>query len=304
MAINLTDVQLTNIVTKTALSYRNELYIWDKIAPVINTTSSNGYIPKFGTKHKKHLNFKTGAYSPATAVDSDVSTISFSCEVHKGSVFIPEEIELQSDLPISLVTHGMEDLQESMQIEQELEVADWMTTGTNFTNKGTPGTKWDAASGDPAADITTMKSTILTSVGRLPNVCVVSPDVFLFLQEFVADQRMAGGSSKLADGTEIANWMGVPEIHVGLAQYDSAAKRKDSSMAQIWGTGYCWMFYRSPANSQNAPSFQYTVRNTKLTKTAKEVLIDPAGTKFILRDCRDRVATDETAGYQRYSVLT
>ena len=152
MAIKLSDVQLQYIITKTALAYRNDLYIWDKISPVIDVTGKQGYIPKFGRKHMKNTNFKVGPYSPASQIDNDLTTVSFNCEIRRGSIFIPEEIEMQSDIPISLVTHGMEDLQESMQIEQELELASWMTTSGNFTNSADV-TDWTGAGEDILGDV-------------------------------------------------------------------------------------------------------------------------------------------------------
>ena len=303
MAIKLSDVQLQYIITKTALAYRNDLYIWDKISPVIDVTGKQGYIPKFGRKHMKNTNFKVGPYSPASQIDNDLTTVSFNCEIRRGSIFIPEEIEMQSDIPISLVTHGMEDLQESMQIEQELELASWMTTSGNFTNSADV-TDWTGAGEDILGDVRTAKSTILAAIGRLPNVCVMSPDVFMFLQQHVAEQRMAGGSSKMADGTEIANWMGIPEIQIGYSQYDTTGKKKTISMSQIWGTENVWFFYRSPAGSSNAPSFSYTIRQNALTKTTTDILTDPPGTKFILRDSRDLVMVDETASYYIYGALS
>ena len=302
--ISLTDVQLAKIITPVVLGYRNELFIWDKVAPVIEVTGSKGYIPKFGHAHQRHLEFRVSPYSESMSVDSDVSTTAFSCEVHRGSGFVPEEIELQSDIPINLVTHKAGDVAEAMQLEQELDVASWMKDNSNFTNTGTPSTTWDASGGDPAADFKTIKAAILTKIGRLPNWAVATPDVDLFLAYYVAEQRVGGGSAAMAGFEEIAKFIGVKNYAVGMAQYNSSVKRAAASMANAWGTKNFWMYYSNPSTGATDPTFCATVRNKKLTKSDTEVKKDPPGTKLIVRHCYDFVKPDETAGYFRETVLT
>lgn len=308
MSVIVATVALQKAITKAVEDYRNDPmdFVTDYVAPPINVNKKTGYLPRFGRNHQKEINFKASPFSPSPRVDYDLATTEFNCEVHRGAAALPIELKEFDDTKLLDGMNLAILVDEAIRIERERALAAWMQTTGNFshTNTSTPGTLWDATGGNPAYDVNvTAKARIKTLINKDAKYGLCHYDVAMFLQQFVADLRVGGGSAKLAPLEEVAAYLGLKELRIAGAGYDSAVPGADSVAASIWGTKDFWVFHKPEQMNQFAPSFQATCRYAPLSRARVWTEDDPEAIMIESRDCYDLVDVDDSAGYFFVNVI-
>lgn len=308
MSVIVSTVNIARSVTKAIEDYRNlpEDFVADYVAPVVPVTTKSGQMPRFGRKNQKRINFKVSPGSPSPRVDYDLATTDFACAVHRGSTHLP--LELETFDGTGLLNAGNLGIQvdEALRIEREFEVATFMGTTGNFThtNTSTPGTLWDASGGNPAESVNEVaKGRIKTNIRKVAQYGLATFDVMLFLQQFVAELRVGGGNASLASYDEVAKYLGLKEVRVAGAGYDSTEPGDASVSADIWGTKDFWVFHKPVNMTQFTPSFLTTARFKKLSTSRIWTTDDPEGIMVESRDCYDFVDVDDSAGYYFVNVI-
>ena len=300
MSVIVATVAIQKAVTKAVNDYRNDPkeFIADYVAPPVNVQNVAGYFPRFGRKHQKLLNLLVSPTSPSPRIDHDLSTTEFTCEVHRGAMNLPSELKEFDDTGMLNAANLGILTDEAIRIEREYALSVFLSDNTNFTNTGTPTTLWDATGGNPAESINeTGKAAIKTSINKTAKYGLCTFDVAMFLMQFVADLRVGGGNASLATLDEVAKYMGLKEIQIIGAGYDSAVPGATSVAGTLGGTKDFWLFHKPEQMNQFAPCFLATARYPKLSTARVWTTDDPQGIMIESRDCYDLVEVDETACY-------
>lgn len=299
MSVTVSTVQLNKAITKAVDDYRNSQNQWiaDYVAPRIIVPEKTGYLPRFGRANQKSLRSKVSPFAPTPEVDYDISTTSFECEVYRLGGTLPYELEVFDNTGmLSAAGLGVE-VSEAMQVERELEVATALVdTSNSVTAQSAPSTRWDVSGGDPAADVATAIGTIDDAINRMPGYGLVTRDVGLFLRRYVASLRSGGGSASMASMEEVALYLGLKEIRIMRAAYNSAKPGVSTGVgAKVMAANKMWVFHKPEQMGMFTPSWMVTPMVSALSTSRSWIVNSPQGIAVEVRDCRDLVTVDQTA---------
>ena len=298
MSVSISTVQLNKAITKAVEDYRNQPSQWmaDYCAPRVAVTNKTGYLPRFGRANQKNVSGKVSPFAPSPSVDYNIGTTPFECEVYRRVANLPYELEVFDNTGLLSATSLALQVAEAIQIERELEIATLLVdTGASVTAQGAPGTRWNASGGDPVASIITAQGTIDDAINRIPEYGLCTRDVGLFLRGFVADKRAGGGSAAMASLEEVASFLGLKELRIMRAAYDSAMPGDTSVGAKVVSANKFWVFHKPDSLSMFTPSWASTPYMAVLNTTKAWNIDDPPGKAIRVGDCRDTVVVDQTA---------
>jgi len=298
MSVAVSTVQLNKAITKAVDDYRNGPSQWiaDYVAPRIAVPEKTGYLPRFGRKNQKDLIAKASPFAPSNKVDYDISTTAFECEVYRLRGDLPYELEVFDNTGLLKASSLALSVAENMQIVREREIATMLVdTSASVTAQTAPTTRWDATGGDPAKDVATAIGTVDDAINRIPQYGLCTRDVGLFLRRHVASLRAGGGSASMASLEEVASFLGLKELRMMRAGYDSTAPGVTSSGAKVMAANKFWVFYKPDNMGMFAPSWASTPMVNALSNSRSWNINDPQGMAVEVRDCRDLVVVDMTA---------
>ncbi len=143
-------------------------------------------------------------------------------------------------------------------LSREKRVADYLFNGTTFSGKTSAASvAWDVPSdADILADAKTAKDAVRAATGLKPNAAIMSETVrdavvnSLQFIDHVKYTRSILLENDEAKNAAVASFLGVPEIIVGKAAYDSAKKGAAFSSSDIWNSTYC-LFARIAKNPKD-----------------------------------------------------
>ena len=298
MSVSISNVQLKKAVTKAVEDFRNEQSQWtaDYCAPRIVVPNKTGYLPRFGRLNQKNVSGKVSPFAPSPGVDYDINSTAFECEVYRRVANLPWELEVFDNTGLLSVTALALKVAEALQIERELELATLLVDTTNsVTAQAAPGTRWDDTGGDPVAAINEAVGTVDDNSNRIPEHGLCTRDVGLFLRKFVANKRASGGSVSYAGMDEVANYLGLKELRIMRAGYDSAAPGDAAVGAKVIAANKFWVFHKPQLMNMFTPSWASTPTISKLNTTDVYDINDPKGKGIRVGDCRDLVVADKGA---------
>jgi hypothetical protein len=299
MGVVVSTVQLNKTITKAVDDYRNEPSQWiaDYVAPRFPVTEKTGYLPRFGRSNQKSLNGKVSPSSPSPEMDYNIGTTEYKCEVYRLAATLPYELEVFDNTGmLSAANLGLQ-VAEAMQIERELEVATLLVdTSNSVTAQSAPSTRWNKTGGDPCASVATAMGTIDDAINRLPQYMLVTRDVGFYLRQHVAAINGNGGNASLASLEQVAAYLGVKEVRIMRASYNSAKPGVSTAVgAKVMAANKAWVFYKADNMSMFTPSWMSTPYVPSLSDSRAVKIDDPQGLKVLSRDCRDLVVVDKTA---------
>jgi len=299
MSISISNIQLMKGLTKAVDDYRNEQSQWiaDYVAPRIPVNIKSGYLPRFGRASQKSITGKVAANAPTPRIDHDISTTSYDCEVYRMGDVLPYEQEVFDDTGMLTASALAISVSEAMQIERELEVAvKLIDTSNSVTSQSAPSTRWNATGGDPLASVATAIGTIDDAINRMPQYMLVTRDVGLYLRQHVAAINGNGGNSSLASLEAVALYLGVKEVRMMRAGYNSAKPGVSTGVgAKVMAANKAWVFYKPDQMSMFAPSWMASPSMSVLSTVRAWDVNSPQGKEIEVRDCRDLVVVDKTA---------
>lgn len=173
------------------------------------------------------------------------SSTTFRCEIHSFADSIAMEDIEDSQYPMSEEMRSARRVQRALLLAQEKRAADALFDTVNFTI-ATPGTKFDAAGGEPLSYIHEQMDVLRASNhGIMPDTMVLGYNVFRELARNPEVRSFVGNSSSgIASGLRILPNQDVIEVlksvfqlqhvYVGEARRETAVAGATSSEAQIW----------------------------------------------------------------------
>lgn len=197
-----------------------------------------------------------------------VSTDSYACKVFAHHKDVADQIRSNQDDPLDQDREAAEFLTQKWLISQERKfVSHFFTTSiwTGSTTGGdiTPGTLWDAASGNPVRDVKVQATAMAKKTGGYrPNILLVTRDVHDQITENadIKDrikyvERITGKTFTMQ---AMADLFGIEQYLISDAVYNSAKEGATASMSYIATAKSAALYYAAPNVGLMTPSAGYT----------------------------------------------
>lgn len=224
------DVHVDALLTNMSIAYQNELYIAERIFPVVLVLKQSDIVPQYDQSHWFRDEAKLLAPGePAPVGGYEVTTTTkYFCDVYGIGHFIPDDRRANQDAPFDADRDGTEWCVDKMGMKKERSfVSDFWATSVWGTDKAgtTDFTKWsDYGASTPIEDIREYKRTVRRKIARNPNKLVLGDLTFDVLEDHpdLLDRiKYGAGSNEPAMVTPnlIAQLLGLEEVLVGTSIY-------------------------------------------------------------------------------------
>lgn len=285
-------------------------YVADKILPQIIVKQKTGLIGAYGMDHLRVSDDLIGGRAEARRVDPMSRTsASYIIQTHalEGVVSqddydnVEDPFQAEADETAG-VTHLI------LTNKEKALAADLFSTSVFSGYTTTPGTKYGSSSSDPLADFKTAKNAVLSNAGMLPNAAVMSRKVANTLMYNAQIKDIVGfkynAIGNLSD-EQLKVVLGVDELIIADAPYNSAKEGQTASLAQIWGDSI--LFYVKPKSAgkyQVSLGYQLKMSSMLNRSVYKFPLDNPPGSNgIIVQDAYQFKLINVAAGYLLDSVL-
>jgi len=158
------------VLTDLSIGFRNDRFLWDKIAPVKETPLQTGTIPTYTRDFwfRRQEGAERAPESPYTRVGYGVSTATYTAIEYGFEKLVDDVVRSASQLPDNLDALATAFVTNLLQLELEkLAAAEFFAAskwGTDTTLSGV--NQWsDFANSDPIKDVDTAKRTIRRATG-------------------------------------------------------------------------------------------------------------------------------------------
>lgn len=256
-----TDVHVDSILTQVSVAYlqRADHFVAQRVFPTVSVEKQTD---KYYVYTKADW-FRDEAQKRAPSTESagsgyNVSTAGYSCDVFAIHKDVPDQVRLNSDMPLNPFRDATEFVTQRLMLRLERQwAADYFTTGVWDTDV-TPSNTWDNyASSDPIGDIEVGKRTILQNTGMIANRLVLGYQVFEKLKHHpdIVD-RFKYTSSQTITEDMLARIFGVDQVLVCMAVYNSAVEGETASYGFVHGK-HALLCYASGSPGLLSPSAGY-----------------------------------------------
>lgn len=269
------DVHIDGPLANISIAYKNESYIADQVFPNVPVTkkSDKYFVFSKGDWFRNEIS-ERGPGTEAQEIDYGITTASYNCTTRALSKVIADEVRANSDSPLRPDVEGVELITDKLLLGREARVAALTTGGSGlWAYSTTPGVQWSSDSSAPISDIETMIDAIVGSIGRFPNVAVMSWAVWKSLRNHpdLLERVKYTRTDSVVRPSDLELWTGISKILVGTQIFDSGKEGATSSMGYVWGDQF-WCGY-VPANaSLMTPAAGYTF--TWESRTVKRYRLD------------------------------
>lgn len=256
------DVHINRPLTQVSIAYRNGNYIAEEIAPIVQVQKkSDDYFvfPKQAWFRNRSKFRAPGTRFPRG--DYPITTSSYACINDAFAKEITDEERDNADLPLRMDVNATNFVTDALLMGLEMRVANLISTSTNWASGSVAGTLWSSDTSDPYANIDTLVDAIVTQIGQMPNVAVMSWKVWKAAKNNAAlldriKYTRPGGQLMVQD---FKDWFGFEKVLVGRSIVDSAQDGQTASHSFIWGNDF-WCGYVTPNAALEEPTALYTFR--------------------------------------------
>ena len=260
-------------LTTVSIGYQPEGLVADAFAPILLVEKQAGTILE-GDKSNLLIDpsgdDRIGQGEPPPLIKGGFTERTYSTfERARGVPVHDDEVDADSaeDAPLEVLVQATELASDRLLLNREARVAALATATANWgSNTSSPGTKWDAAGGTPAADVSAAKATARAG-GTMPTPnSMIIPWEVLEAMRFNAEVKayFSGGATvnalALLDQGILSRIFGVPNIYIAGASAINANMKVGSPSAaatSLWGDNVV-LFYRAARPGRRTVSTAYT----------------------------------------------
>lgn len=254
------------VLTELAQGYHNNELIGEVLMPTVEIDKEAGKIPKFGRLAFRLPTTVRNLRGTSNRLDpEDITAIDVALEEHDVEYAI--DYREENEAIFSLRQFALNTTQDVIALGREKEVATLALDESKYeaTNKVTlaGNSKFSHKDSDIFAIFDTGIRAIKRSIGRKPNVCVISGDVWAVLKEHPkVIEKIKHVQVGIITPEIFAKLIGIDTVKIGEAVYEQSQQLTD-----IWSDCVV-LAYVAPRSSQGKgtvyePSYGYTVRRAK-----------------------------------------
>lgn len=255
------DVHIEQALTNISIAYRNESYIADQVFPVVPVAKKTDHYFIFneGAWFRDEVAIRAPG-TRAQRADYTITTASYVCINYALAKAVPDEVRANADNPLRPEVEATEYVTDALLRARELRVATLVTTTTNWAYSSSPATQWSSDTSDPMGDIENAVNGVVSRIGIMPNVAVMSWDVWRKLKnhpDLLDRVKYTRPGAQPMPG-DLSGWFGLNKVLVGYSLYDTAQDGAAASMTYIWGDDF-WVGYVPAAPALMAPAAGYVL---------------------------------------------
>ncbi len=233
------DVHVNGLLTNISVAYRNDEYFADRIFPIVSVAKQSDIIPSYnkGDFLRNEVQERAPATEAAEAGWQVTTTATYFAKGYALKKAIPDEIRANADAPFDMDRDATMFLTEKALIHRERLLSTTINSTSVWTTSTSVGVKWsDYANSDPLSDITTGNRTVQQLIGRRCNTLVMGQIVWDRLKLHPDFMEMVKYTTTMSIPTEqqLAKALGIDNLFVITAIYESAAEGATSSIAPCW----------------------------------------------------------------------
>lgn len=255
------DVHVNQPLSRVSIAYRNAAYIADQIFPILSVDKQSDVYWVYDKQSWFRNRSSTRAPGTrANRADYGVTTASYLCINDALAKGITDEVRNNADAPLRPDITATEFVTDGLLLALESRVATIITACANWSNASNPSVKWSDDTSDPLGDIDTAVNAVVSTIGRAPNVAVMSWDVWRHLRQhpdFMDRVKYTRASGRL-EVSDLASWFEFDKILVGKALIDSAVEGRTESISYVWGDDF-WCGYVPAAPALEVPAAGYVL---------------------------------------------
>jgi hypothetical protein len=250
--------------------------IAQQVLPVLNVTKPTGKIAIYDASNLRLLStIKAPEGKTMTVTTSPTISDAYALEEHALKILASnKEIENQ-DVPFDAFVDKTDFLLDLFQIAQERALSAWMATRGNFThtNQLSSTYQWGGATDDPLGNIQTAASNAAASAGVSEDEISLVMSNYVFRKFAVLPEVLSTLGFAVRPATlppafvrpeQLAIALGLKQIIVGKASYNTAADGQTESLAPVWGK-HCWAAYIPDQPKRKQRCFGFTCRRKDAT---------------------------------------
>ena len=264
------DVHVDGLLTNMSIAYKNDMYIAERIFPVVPVNFQSDIIPRYDKSYWFRDLAKELADTeapPASGYEVD-NTMAYLCREYGVAHLISGRTRANAEAPYNPDVDGMEWLVDRLDMRNELAfVTDFWKTGvwtTDWTG-GTTFEKWDLyATSTPIIDIRSAKRTVRRLIAREANVLVLGDLTYDRLADHpsILDRIKFSASAQapaMVTPNLIAQLCGLEDIPVGMSIYttdEEGTAEASVTYSAAWDDDALLLF-RPPRPSLKTPAAGY-----------------------------------------------
>lgn len=253
------DVHIEAPLSQFSIAYKNELYIAEQVFPRVPVAKQSDYYFVFDKSAWFRDNVaKRSPGTRAQRADYTITTGSYVAINYALAKAVPDEVRANADNPLQPDMEATEFVTDALLRGQEGRIAALVTGSTNWSYAASPAVQWSSSAADPLLDIEAAINGVVSTIGRAPNVAVMSWDVWRYLKNHpdLLDRVKYTRSGGQPQASDLAAWFNLDKVLIGTAIKDTSADGAAFSSQYVWGDGF-WVGYVTQTPSLMTPSAGY-----------------------------------------------
>lgn len=298
--------QVDKLLSNVSSKYVPKGYVCEEILPVIQVKQYSGLLGKYGMSHLRIENSVKGGRGAYRRVETtSSSTTGYNVEGHGLEGLVTKEDYANKELPFDAEKDEVDGLTTSLWLEKEKVLADSLTNTAILTQNTTlSGTAQfsDYDNSDPIAKFSDARAAVLAGCGIMPNVAVM--DILVWNKLRFHPQMLDALGFKFARPNgltyqELAQALGVDQIKIAEARYNSAKEGQTDALAAVWGKHIVFAVVPAAAQmKQVSLGYRVQIQGSMPRKVYKWDVNNPPDSKAILvEDEYDFLLSNALAAY-------
>ena len=176
--------------------------------------------------------------------DFGVSDSSYYIPLKAVGHAISEQDAKNADPAVNLEEGIVRGLVQDLKIRLELDFGTIAFGTSAWGTNGAPSVKWDLATAYPLVDLASAMRTVQYNTGRLPNKLILGAETWYkgLLNHADVIERLPDSAPRIATPNFVANLLGLNEVLIGTAGYNSSPEGATASYASILGDSAVLLF--------------------------------------------------------------
>lgn len=227
------------ILTDMSIGYVNDALIGDRLLPIVPVSKKSAKFAKWNRRNS--LNGPDDLLTrraQANEIQQGYDLVPYALNDYGLKEFVDVEDLDQADEPFRDVLENAITVRESLAVKKEIRQAAILTTAANFggNTAALTAARWDTGSGDPIVNVRDAIAGLATGGAATKTIGYGSLDVInAMLDNAKIIDRVKYTGSGFPPVKVLAQYLGLDDILVGGAIYDSANIGQTASYQRIWG---------------------------------------------------------------------
>lgn len=238
-ALAVGDVQTTPVLQEFSEKYENDEFIGTRLMPEVMVDTGTGAATYWKHDPENDLTAPDdtiGTDGTVNEVTEGLSQASATMYPHSLQERIDARTQAAMDAPVRLLVNPLMTVMNGLKLRQELRISTVCCTSSNYgsnTAAIAAADRWNAGGGgDPAGAVDTAKDTLF-GTGRTVGFTGVA--TFNVLRRHPAALDMFKYTrSNILSVRDVADWLGLDELLVGKARYNTSMRGATASYSRAW----------------------------------------------------------------------